>query len=55
MHCMYCGVPKGNIPHHKVVMIAHTSIISESEVPITVLCPTINHYCGSWQRQVATQ
>ena len=26
------------ILHHKVVMVAHASIISESEVPIAVLC-----------------
>jgi len=26
------------IPHHKVVIVAHASIISESEVSITVLC-----------------
>jgi len=26
------------IPHHKVVMVLHTSIICESEVSITVLC-----------------
>ena len=26
------------VPHHKVVMVPHASIISESEVSITVLC-----------------
>jgi len=26
------------IPHHKVVMVARASIISESEVSITILC-----------------
>jgi len=26
------------VPHHKIVMVARASIISESEVSITVLC-----------------
>ena len=27
-----------HIPHHKVVMVARASIVSESEVSITILC-----------------
>jgi len=27
-----------HIPHHKIVMVPHTLIISESEVSIMVLC-----------------
>ena len=26
------------IPHHKIVMVAHASMISESEVSINILC-----------------
>jgi len=37
------------ILHHKVVMVPHALIISESEVSITILCLLcLSHYTAAW-------